>query len=175
MVNDNPPPGLYNPDLGYNHTIPRSSSAFVSRNSGYTVPRDTNPDAGQYNPDGGFGSGKLGNITMGSKYPSPTNDNPPPGLYNPDGGVTMTKSRSSSAFMRQGSGYKVARDDNPDAGDYNPFIKDHLGGVTMGRKYQTKYNDNPPPGYYNPEDGINMTHTKTVSTIIKPNIGFKVE
>ena len=112
---------------------------------------------------------------MGSKYPTKTNDNPPPGLYDPDGGVRMTKSRSPSALMRKESGYKVKRDSNPDAGDYNPFIKSNLGGVTMGRKYETKYNDNPPPGYYNPEEGINMTHTKTVSTIIKQNIGFKVE
>jgi len=101
--NDNPPPGYYNPDNGVNMTKSISFSAYMSKKSGYKVARDDNPDAGQYNPDGGFGSGKLGNITMGSKYPSPTNDNPPPGLYNPDGGVNMTKSRSSSAFMRQGS------------------------------------------------------------------------
>jgi len=97
---NNPPPGLYRPEEGYKLIKSRSSSAFVSRDSGYKVPKDNNPDAGQYNPDGGFGSGKLGNITMGSKYTAASNDNPPPGLYEPEGGVAMTKSRSSSAFMR---------------------------------------------------------------------------
>jgi len=41
------------------------------------------------------------------------------------------------------------------------------GNYGFGNKYITTYNQNPPPGYYDPEDGINMTHTKTTSAVIK--------
>ena len=50
-ANDNPPPGLYDPEDGTKLTKP-SSRAFQYRNDvGFKKPAEISPDGGEYEPD----------------------------------------------------------------------------------------------------------------------------
>lgn len=57
---------------------------------------------------------------MGNKYITKYDENPPPGIYDTETGTNMTRSRSTNAFIRKDTGYKVLREENPDAGMYEP-------------------------------------------------------
>lgn len=53
--NNNPPPGVYDTDVGVSMTKPKSYEAFIKQGSGFQLIKEENPDAGQYDPHKEFG------------------------------------------------------------------------------------------------------------------------
>ena len=61
-MNENPPPGYYDPEEGVKMTRSKSFSAFIKEESGFKVWRGENPDAGDYEPNKGKEGREMGNI-----------------------------------------------------------------------------------------------------------------
>ena len=155
-ANDNPPPGLYDPEGATKLTKP-SSRAFQYRpDQGYQKPAEIGPDGGEYEPDAGKGFGNSpGRMTMGGKYKWKPNDNPAPGQYDPADAEKLVRPKSVEFRYRPDTGYKKPAEIGPDGGEYEPDTGRGFGNspgkMTIGGKYKWKANDNPPPGLYDPE------------------------
>jgi len=126
--NRNPPVGGYNTDRGINAISPKSRSAIIREDVyPYRRPKETSPDPGIY--DGHlsiFGADVTRRIDMGSKYIFKPDQNPAPGQYNTDSGLNMSKSKSSSAIIREETAKRqILRDVDPgyiyDDSKYNMF------------------------------------------------------
>lgn len=74
----NPAPGQYDPEGAVSVTKARSKAAIIKEESGYRVPREQQPDAGQYDAHKPFGHDDR-NMTIGGKYKWSANGNPAPG------------------------------------------------------------------------------------------------
>lgn len=54
-LNDNPPPGYYDPDDALNMVKPHAPSTIIREDFGYKKPPEVTPDAGMYEPHEPFG------------------------------------------------------------------------------------------------------------------------
>ena len=102
-------------------TRSKSSSAHMTKESGYKVARDDTPAGGQYYPDQGNG---FGNFTgsyygFGNKYLNKVDNNPPPGYYKPNVNITKPKSKSAH-IVKIPNVIQHPKHQNPDAGQYEP-------------------------------------------------------
>ena len=111
--NNNPPPGIYDPDKSLNTTLPKTRSTIIRndnwKRSNFTdSPTRENPDAGLYNSRKDFGSDlKYNPMTRHGKYDFKPNDNPPPGMYDIDASVKLTKPSIRGAVIKDVQKFEV--------------------------------------------------------------------
>ena len=138
VPDSNPAPGQYEPEGAATLTKARSRAAIIKEESGYHVPRENNPDPGQYDTDVKFKCSDMP-MTIGGKYKFVPDSNPAPGQYEPEGAVGVTKPRSKAAIIKEESGYRVPRENSPDPGQYDGHLKEFGANdrnMTIGGKYK---------------------------------------
>ena len=166
-ADDNPPPGLYNPDLSISSILPRAPSATINQDLIPKRPKEVSPSPGQY--DGHlrpFGDIPQ-NINFGSKYSFEPDKNPPPGLYNDSEAKRklLPKARSAYIYSTLVSPRKK-KDISPGPGHYDSYLRqfgDLPQSMTIQGKHSFRPNQNPPPGLYDPTRGLEMTKPRNPS------------
>ena len=116
-------------------------------------------------------------VGFGRPYEFKASKNPGPGSYNVDTGLSLTKSRSSTALMKESKrrDYSGSKADQPTVGPgtYNPYTKfgHNDKNFTIGRPYEFKPDKNPPPGLYDLEKAWNQVTPRTAAPIVRQKIG----
>lgn len=110
VPNNNPPPGLYNPEKGVNLTKPKTkflAAPTKEKKMDFTLNETMQmPDAGQYNSLKPFGAG-MNKVDFGRKYEFKPSRNPGPGEYDADKAMNATKPKVRSACIVQHQQYAV--------------------------------------------------------------------